>query len=87
MSFFKEARFTDTDLDGSNPDPESNQGQLHEDFDQLDEMLMAQGGKVPHFRQITGPVKILCVKKANIIRGCRISWGTPFTPGFSLTHT
>lgn len=85
--FFKDVKFNETEEGSAKIEGESPADGLHDDFDQMDEMMMGQSNKVPHFRQITHPVKMLCVKKANIIRGCRISWGTPFTPGFTLTHT
>lgn len=84
--FFKEARFSENFDDVTETDPSTNAHALHEDFDQMDEMMMHGGDKTPTFRQMTSPVKMLCVKKANKIDGLKINWGTPFSPNFTLTH-
>jgi len=61
---------------------------IHEDFDEFDEMMMGPAtAKTPTFRQLHQPLKMVMVKKQNKIDGCKVTWGMPITPNFSLSHT
>ena len=80
------SQFDDTDVPRPADDLDSHS--IHEDFDELDEMMMGpNANKTPTFRQLHQPIKILIIKKANKIDGAKVNWGMPITPNFSMGHT
>ena len=85
--FNKDVSFSEYE-EAEKPSPDVDAHTLHEDFDELDEMMMgAASQKTPTFRQLHQPIKMLLVKKANKIDGLKINWGTPITQNWSLGHT